>query len=173
MNIDKGENIGLTLQLIKSDGSVEEGATVTYRIFDSTGTIEKVSVQSAVFNATTKSYIDTLILNGSWPNQTGGSYLIIWLVSNAGDDLNGTYTEDLQISDFGEALNFLRDIEGGRWRIDIALSQMVFYKADNITEVARFDLLDASGAPVSENVLERRRVVAPTTTTTTSTTTTT
>lgn len=157
MVIDKGENIGLTLQLIKSDGSVEEGATVTYRIFDSTGMVEKVSVQAASYNATTKSYIDTLILSVSWLDQEGGSYLIIWLVSGT-DDFNGVYTEDLQISDFGEALNFLKDMKGGRWKIDRVLNQMIFYKDDNVTEVARFDLLNSAGAPAYKDVFERVKV---------------
>jgi hypothetical protein len=169
MVIDKGKNIGLTLQLVKSDGSAEESATVTYRIFDSTGTVEKVSEQSASFNATTKSYIDTLIPSVSWSGQEAGSYLVLWVVSGT-DDFNGAYTEDLQILDFGEAIDFLRDIEGGRWKIDTTLNQMIFYKEDNVTEVTRFDLFDADGVPTSENVFERRRVMDGVTTTTTTTT---
>jgi hypothetical protein len=40
---------------------------------------------------------------------------------------------------------FIKDIEGGRWRFDALTSQMVFYKANNTTEVARFNLKDANG----------------------------
>ena len=99
MVINKGENIGFTLQLIKSDGlSVEETATVTYRIFDDTGVVELVSEQTAVYNTTTKSYINTLVPSVSWIDQEVGSYLIIWSVSNTDDDFNDTYTEDLQIN---------------------------------------------------------------------------
>lgn len=58
----------------------------------------------------------------------------------------------------GELLNLIGHIEGGRWKIDTALNQMVFYKADNITEVIRFDLKDAAGDPAHENVFERARV---------------
>jgi len=65
----------------------------------------------------------------------------------------------------------LYDMEGGRWKIDTTTNQMIFYKADNITEVARFNLFDSSGAPASENVYERRRVTTTTTTTTTTSTT--
>lgn len=64
-------------------------------------------------------------------------------------------------------VDFLADMEGGRWKI--ISNQMIFYKADNITEVARFNLFDAAGNPASANVFERRRA---TTTSTTSTTTT-
>jgi hypothetical protein len=42
---------------------------------------------------------------------------------------------------------FVKHIEGGRWRI--AGNEMIFYRADNVTEVARFTLTyDAGGAPV-------------------------
>ena len=99
MVVNKGENIGMTLQLIKSDGmSVEENAIVTYKILDDTGTVEVVSEQTTAYNTTTKSYIDTLIPSVSWTGQEVGSYLILWSVSNTDDDFNDTYTEDLQIN---------------------------------------------------------------------------
>jgi hypothetical protein len=99
MVVNKGENIGFTLQLIKSDGiTVETGAAVTYRIFDDTGTVELVSKQTAIYNATTKSYVNSLVINASWVDQEVGSYLIIWSVSNTDDDFNDTYTEDLQVN---------------------------------------------------------------------------
>jgi hypothetical protein len=52
-------------------------------------------------------------------------------------------------------VEFIKHIEGGRWRI--VSDQMIFYKSDNITEVARFDLYDQFGSPSSETVFERRR----------------
>jgi hypothetical protein len=51
---------------------------------------------------------------------------------------------------------FLKDIEGGRWRI--ISNQMIFYKSDNTTEVARFNLFDSAGNPTESNVYERERV---------------
>ena len=99
MVINKGENIGMTLQLIKSDGvNVETDATVTYRIFDDTGTVELVSVQTTAYNTTTKSYIDSLVPSISWIDQEVGSYLIIWTIADTDDDFNDTYTEDLQVN---------------------------------------------------------------------------
>jgi len=99
MVVNKGENIGFTLQLIKSDGvNVEKSATVTYRIFDNTGIVELVSEQTAIYNETTKSYINSLVPTVSWIDQEVGSYLIVWSVSNTDDDFNDTYTEDLQVS---------------------------------------------------------------------------
>jgi len=53
-------------------------------------------------------------------------------------------------------LAFIAAIEGGRW--EIISNQMIFYKEDNITEVARFNLLDKDGLPAEKNVMERTRV---------------
>jgi len=53
-------------------------------------------------------------------------------------------------------VTFIRDIEGGRWRI--VGTQMVFYKEDNVTEVARFNLFDVNGSESASNVFERQRV---------------
>jgi len=153
MVVNKNENIGMTLQLIKSDGiSVEETATVTYRIFDSTGVTEVVSVQVAAFNSTTESYVDTLIPSASWTDQEVGSYLIVWSVSDTEDDFNNTYTEDLQINLDKTDLDFLKDINGGRWVRDG--SQMIFYGENNITEIARFNLFKFDGSPATEDDLE-------------------
>ena len=95
----KGKDIGMTLQLIKSDGiSVEENASVNYKILDSTGAVEVVSSQSTLYNSNTQSYIDTLVISGSWTSQEIGSYLIVWDVSNTEDDFPNVITEDLQIN---------------------------------------------------------------------------
>ena len=47
----------------------------------------------------------------------------------------------------GVDVEFIKQIEGGRWVIDETAMQMIFYDSDNVTEVARFDLLDINGAP--------------------------
>jgi hypothetical protein len=50
----------------------------------------------------------------------------------------------------------LYDIQFGRWKI--IGNQMIFYKADNVTEVARFNLFDDLGAPTMDSVFERVKV---------------
>lgn len=99
IDVNKGENIILSLQLIKSDGvSVEEEATVSYSIFDSSATVELVSSQIATYNSTTQSYIDNLIPSASWINQDVGHYLVVWSVSDTEDDFNSVYSEQLNIN---------------------------------------------------------------------------
>lgn len=75
--------------------------------------------------------------------------------------------EQAQLQSIYDDMTFVKAIEGGRWRINIATNQMIFYDVDNITEIARFNLFDSAGAPASEDVYERTRTVATTTTTTT------
>jgi len=56
---------------------------------------------------------------------------------------------------FGALMNFIYDVEGGRWKVEN--DQMIFYKADNVTELCRFNLKDAAGQPVMTDVMERER----------------
>lgn len=56
-----------------------------------------------------------------------------------------------------ENVEFVKDIEGGRWTIDPGTNQMIFYKADNTTEVARFNLQGSDGNANSTDVFTRRR----------------
>ncbi len=64
------------------------------------------------------------------------------------------------ISDLKVTSQFMADIEGGRWKVDVGANQMLFYKADNVTEVARFNLFDELGTPTADpsRIAERRRV---------------
>lgn len=57
---------------------------------------------------------------------------------------------------FGNMINFINDIQGGRWKI--VSNQMIFYKDDNTTEVARFDLFDDGGNPTMSSPFERYRI---------------
>jgi hypothetical protein len=53
-------------------------------------------------------------------------------------------------------ISVVRDFTAGRWRMQN--NQMIFYKEDNVTEVARFELLDAGGKPSMDSVFERKKV---------------
>lgn len=99
MDVNKGENIEFSLQLIKSDGeSVEEDATISYSVYDSSATLQVVSSQSATYNSVTQSYIDTLAPSASWISQEVGHYLVVWSVADTTDNFNSVYTEQLNIN---------------------------------------------------------------------------
>ncbi len=50
----------------------------------------------------------------------------------------------------------IRKIEVGRWKIES--NQMIFYEADNTTEIMRFDLFDEAGDPANTDIFDRQRV---------------
>jgi len=52
-------------------------------------------------------------------------------------------------------VSFIKGIEGGKW--NIVSNQMIFYAADNTTEIARFNLFNNT-TPSMENVTKRERV---------------
>ncbi|MBN1467748.1 MAG: hypothetical protein JW924_03400 [Fusobacteriaceae bacterium] len=59
--------------------------------------------------------------------------------------------------DIGLIVELLKQYQGGRWRINTAENKMYFYKEDNVTVIAVFDLKDADGNPSVTDVFERRR----------------
>ena len=74
-----------------------------------------------------------------------------------------TPEESIQLSALGPAVQDVKSdtelisaIENGRWLIKN--NQQVFYKPDNVTEIARFNLFDIGGNPSETNVYERVRV---------------
>lgn len=60
------------------------------------------------------------------------------------------------ISSITGSLTFIRDMTAGRWKIEN--NQMKFYKEDNMTLIAVYDLYDQNGLPSSEIVVERSKV---------------
>jgi hypothetical protein len=108
-------------------------------------------IAAAVWNAVAASFN----LSGSMGakmNAAGGS--------NSPEDIADAVWNELAAGhaipdSFGDIMTFIKNIEGGRWRI--VSNQMVFYAEDNLTEIARFNLFDNAGTPAMENVFERRR----------------
>ena len=55
-----------------------------------------------------------------------------------------------------EDVTFLVDVEGGKW--ELIGNQFIFYKADNVTEVARFNTFNEAGLPAMENIMKCERI---------------
>jgi len=66
----------------------------------------------------------------------------------------------IQSLDMISAVQFLKDVEGGKWEIEN--NKMVFYKEDNTTEVAKFNLYNKQGQPTEVDVYKRTRYYSPT-----------
>lgn len=72
------------------------------------------------------------------------------LMATALEDGGRLETVDDNIVNVLSDTSFIKDIEGGKWEIIPGVTpQMVFYKLDNSTEVARFDITyDVDGNPI-------------------------
>jgi len=56
------------------------------------------------------------------------------------------------------SIDLTRHITAGMWKLDKTLNQMIFYKEDNSTVVARFGMSGSDGTPTTTDVFERRRL---------------
>ena len=79
---------------------------------------------------------------------------ILW---DTGEGASTVYAAE-EYNPTDERISFIQDIEGGKWTIDSDNNQMIFFKGDNATEVARYDLTDADGNASSSEVFTRTRV---------------
>jgi len=86
-----------------------------------------------------------------------GSGLTDWTASEKAQIRNALGVSGTTASNVTGQVQFLYDMLGGRWKIEQSTNQMVFYKSDNITEIARFDLKDANASASWSNVFERTR----------------
>ena len=77
-----------------------------------------------------------------------------WDESKSSHVIDGTFGK--AINDVEDDATLLLDESGGKW--EIVANQMIFYKADNITEIQRFNLYDASGNPTMTAPYKRERV---------------
>jgi len=61
-----------------------------------------------------------------------------------------------KMEESGSNLDFIKNIEGGKWQI--VNNQMIFTKADNVTELCRFNLFNSAGNAAEINIYKRERV---------------
>jgi len=165
--------IGYTL--LNSDGTVNSARA--------TGGVYELTAGSGMY-ASFVSFPDDFSGSIFWDSGQVGASLVFateqynYLENNPNVDLTLTQSlatpglvwdeqqlDHVTAGSFGNAVNeigfdvaFIKSIEGGRWLIDTSLNQMIFYKNDNVTEVARFNLYDATGSATSDCVYERVRV---------------
>ena len=96
----KSKNIPLTLQLIKSDGTIEQGATVSYIIYDANASTIIVTQKSAIWNNTLQGYFDWLEVAADWQGQVEGNYILKWSISGAAS-FPTTLVDNIQITPGG------------------------------------------------------------------------
>lgn len=136
---------------------------VGYQLLDQTGSVAVARTTSGVYQTAPGIYSAYVTFPDNFVGQIlwdTGTYFTT--ASYASEDYNVTSATidtakidsiyDVVTSMTG-TLNSIYDIQYGRWRI--VNNQMIFYKEDNSTEVARFDLFDSAGNPTMDSVFER------------------
>jgi len=77
-------------------------------------------------------------------------------LADSADSLSGDIT-DIK-SAISSDLTLVRNMIAGAWKIDHERFQMIFFKEDNVTEVARFDLRNKRNEPSFLSVFSRQKV---------------
>jgi len=142
-----GVNVIKTANFGSGKGSL---ATVGYRLYDVTGSLSGSRITGSVGEVLSGAGIYSASVHFS-DNFVGH---VLWDTGEA----TPTYaTEDVD-NTIRTSMDFTRDISAGRWKMDKATNQMIFYKEDNVTEVARYNLTNENGAPSTSSVFERQKV---------------
>ena len=84
---------------------------------------------------------------------TGFHGSILWDTGGA----NPRYASE-ECSPLEEQTQFSFDISGGKWALDANTNEMIFYSADNVTEIARFKMRDQDNNLSIESVFSRTRI---------------
>lgn len=130
-------------------GSGQSGlSTVGYRLLDTVGNLSGSRITAGIGEILAGSGLYSASVHFS--NNFSGS--IVW---DTGGSSPVYATEEY--NGINEKVEFIRDIEGGRWKIDSSTNEMIFFKQNNASVVARFGLSGSAGTPQVSNVFERNR----------------
>ena len=163
----------LQLSLLGDDGKPVSGQTVTYSVRDASDGSEETS-GTLVYANNVYSKSVTLTTAGEYyvTYTTPAGYedaidiiavkdyadykaTVTGMALEATSQLIKTETDKISSLVLDSAkIEKILQMETGRWKI--TANTMVFYEDDNLTEVATFDLYDASGNPTMTDVVERR-----------------
>lgn len=144
MPLSQLKNVNFGRTKLNATGSLGVG----YQLLDVTGSIVSPRTTAGVYQTAPGIYAAYVPFPDNFKGQilwdTGTHYFLT--ASYAAEEYNGEANKIDQIY----------DIQFGRWRI--VGNQMIFFKEDNSTEVARFNLFDDAGNPTMDAVFERIKV---------------
>lgn len=160
-----------TTNLGKTRANLTGSTGVGYTLVNTNESIYQARTTAGVYQLTSGSGIYSSLI--TFPDSFSGT--ILWDSGESGSNIvyaaeqynteenDGRIYPMLQtvsgtLSAAATDIQFLVDIEGGRWKINTATNQMTFYKSDNVTVVATFNLKDETGAATSTAPYERVRV---------------
>jgi len=144
INLVKTVNFGSSKSSLSSPG---------YRLYNSAGALSGSRVSSGIGEVLTGAGIYSASIHIA-DSFTG---YILW---DTGESTPTYASEDIDnvihtLSMMSASVDFTRHLTAGKWKIDKSTYQMIFYKEDNSTEVARFDLYDEDGGSSYTSVFSR------------------
>ena len=161
MALDQLRNVNFGRNRANATGSTGVG----YTIMDVSGSIVAPRTTAGVYQLTSGSGLYAAYI--SFPNNFRGQ--VMWDTGTAFptasyateqfnvEENNPKVDDTLRIvTQMSGTIAQLYDIQFGRWHI--VGNQMIFYKDDNLTEVARFNLFDDTGSPSMDAVFQRTKV---------------
>jgi len=158
LKYSKDQKISLNLTLVNNDGNPESDASINYKLYNSSNTLE-VSGNDLTFNNQLGSYIDIIDPSTDWLSQDEGIYYIVWEINNTVEDYPNIITEELHIHDYDNKLNRLLGISHENVFIDEAIHD----KYDNLISARLRIYSDASSVGTDNNVIATYRMEADTT----------
>ena len=122
---------------------------VGYQLLDTSGGVVSSRTTTGVYQTAPGIYAAYV----SFPDNFRGQ--ILWDTGTT--FVTASYaTEQYNYEENNPKVDSIYDVQFGRWRI--VGDQMLFYKEDNATEIARFNLFDDAGNPTMDAVFERVKV---------------
>lgn len=155
MSITLVQNVNFGASRTNITGSTGVG----YTLLDAIGNIVNGRTTTGVYELMSGCYA----ANVTYPSSFNGQILWDCPASGSLGPAVAVEVHDFRVSDtwvetngLTGSIQSLLDVSYGRWKI--VGTQMLFYKADNVTLVATYNLLDDSGNPTSDAVFERVKV---------------
>ena len=147
INIVKTVNFGTNKGSLSAPG---------YRIVSTSGLMSGSRVTNGIGEVISNSGIYSATVHIA-DNFTGH---ILW---DSGESTPVYASEDIDntihtLSMLSSSIDFTRQHQAGRWTIDTDTFQMIFYKEDNTTEIARYNLTDENGDESYTSVFTRTKI---------------
>lgn len=159
MSLSQLRNVNFGRTRLNATGS----SGVGYQILDTAGSVVSPRTTAGVYQTAPGIYAAYVPFPDNFRGQilwdTGSAFLTASYASDQYnvEENNPHVDEVLSImNEITGTISSIYDMQFGRWRI--VDNKMQFFKEDNITLIAEFDLLDDAGHPTMDAVFERTRV---------------
>ncbi|MCK4528122.1 hypothetical protein KAW18_12190 [candidate division WOR-3 bacterium] len=152
MRFSKDENTYILAEFTSGDAVTID----IYRLSDDVKVIDNVNVSEVSLTGTFKYLFNVAVTEKT-------EFLLIMsngIIDKRGKIVLGGYPDDIEdlLGAMETDLTFIKEIEGGRWKIDTSTKQMIFYNEAGTVEVAKFQLYDKDHNSAYADVMERERI---------------